>query len=361
MAKTKHTFYFDHDYNARNDQKILELRAEYGWEGYGVYFALVEVLCESNGTIKRGALAGLSLGLNMAKTDLVKMIDFMIEIGLFEQENDLIYSNRVNEHLSFRTLLSEAGKRGGRGNKKPPFSPPLAPLEAGKERKGDSNGIISDVIDDDNGNNNLNILKAEFEIFRVNYPGTKKGLDTEFANFQKKHKDWKDIVPQLDGYLSKQIESRAINKANGVFVPQWKNLQTYINQRAWEEVIPVSKVGISLTSTLKSIWETYYTGMTGASYYFDDKSLIALAEIEVKVKHSVSEGKNPSMPIEQAFEFILNNIKDNWIISNLSLEVINSKYNTIISNIRNNGKPGKQSLDQRLQDLESLANTMYPQ
>jgi len=165
----------------------------------------------------------------------------------------------------------------------------------------------------------------------------------------------------LDGYLSKQIESRAINKANGVFVPQWKNLQTYINQRAWEEVIPVSKVGISLTSTLKSIWETYYTGMTGASYYFDDKSLIALAEIEVKVKHSVSEGKNPSMPIEQAFEFILNNIKDNWIISNLSLEVINSKYNTIISNIRNNGKPGKQSLDQRLQDLESLANTMYPQ
>ena len=61
----KTSFYFDHDYNARNDQKILELRSEYGWAGYGIYFAIIEVLCESNGEIKRGALGGLSLGLSM--------------------------------------------------------------------------------------------------------------------------------------------------------------------------------------------------------------------------------------------------------------------------------------------------------
>lgn len=128
MAKS--SFYFDHDYNARNDQKILELRSEFGWEGYGIYFALIEVLCESDGRIKRGALGGLSLGLSMDKATIEKMINFMVSIELFNEVDGIIYSKRINNHLQFRTMLSESGKKGGRGNKKPPFSPPLAPLEA---------------------------------------------------------------------------------------------------------------------------------------------------------------------------------------------------------------------------------------
>jgi len=129
----KSAFYFDHDYNARNDQKVLTLRSEYGWHGYGVFFGIVESLCESDGTIKRGALGGLSLGLNMAKAELIKLIDFMIEIDLLKENEDGIYSERVNDHLAYRSMLSEAGKRGGRGNKKHPFSHAKAPLEAGKE------------------------------------------------------------------------------------------------------------------------------------------------------------------------------------------------------------------------------------
>jgi len=132
----KSAFYFDHDYNARNDQKILTLRSEHGWHGYGVFFGIIESLCESDGIIKRNALGGLSIGLNMAKNKLVKMIDFMIEIDLLKENEDGIYSDRVNEHLSYRSMLSEAGKRGGRGNKKPPFSQAKASPEAGKERKG---------------------------------------------------------------------------------------------------------------------------------------------------------------------------------------------------------------------------------
>ena len=131
----KNSYYFDHDYNARNDAKILELRAEHGWAGYGIYFALIECLCESQGEIKRGALGGLSLGLSLPKGELQKMIDFMIQIELLNEEDGVIFSKRVKEHISFRTMLSEAGKRGGRGNKKPPLSPPKAPPEAGKERK----------------------------------------------------------------------------------------------------------------------------------------------------------------------------------------------------------------------------------
>lgn len=44
---SKDTFYFSHDSNAANDDKILALRMKHGWEGYGLFWALIERLRES--------------------------------------------------------------------------------------------------------------------------------------------------------------------------------------------------------------------------------------------------------------------------------------------------------------------------
>lgn len=73
-----------------------------------------------------------------------------------------------------------------------------------------------------------------FENFRKLYPGTKRGLKTEIENFKKKHKDWEQILPQLEQAILTQIEDRKQKHAAGVFVPEWKHLQTWINQRCWE-------------------------------------------------------------------------------------------------------------------------------
>ena len=40
----KDTFYFSHDYNARNDIKIKKLISKHGFLGYGLYWALIEDL-----------------------------------------------------------------------------------------------------------------------------------------------------------------------------------------------------------------------------------------------------------------------------------------------------------------------------
>lgn len=45
-ANGKDAFYFPHDSNARMDNKILDMRAKYGAEGYGLYWMLVEILRE---------------------------------------------------------------------------------------------------------------------------------------------------------------------------------------------------------------------------------------------------------------------------------------------------------------------------
>ena len=77
--------------------------------------------------------------------------------------------------------------------------------------------------------------KEKFNSFRVKYQGTKKGNDTEFANFIKKHKDWKDILEIIENKLDYQIVARKIIADKKQFVPEWKNLATWINGKHWED------------------------------------------------------------------------------------------------------------------------------
>ena len=41
---SKDTFYFSHDYNSRNDEKIKSLLRKHGMQGYGLFWALIEDL-----------------------------------------------------------------------------------------------------------------------------------------------------------------------------------------------------------------------------------------------------------------------------------------------------------------------------
>jgi len=79
--------------------------------------------------------------------------------------------------------------------------------------------------------------KDEFEKFRKLYPGVKRGLNTELDCFQKKHKDWKQVVPLLIPALKDQINRRRIDTYANRFVPPWKHLKTWIYNRCWEEVV----------------------------------------------------------------------------------------------------------------------------
>lgn len=75
-----------------------------------------------------------------------------------------------------------------------------------------------------------------FEDFRKVYLGTKRGCKVEFENFKKKHKDWKEVLPNLKPAYERQVEAKKSQR--GSIDPRYeKHLQTYINQRCWEEEI----------------------------------------------------------------------------------------------------------------------------
>jgi 5-methylcytosine-specific restriction endonuclease McrA len=110
---TKDTFYFSHDYNARNDEKILEIRSLYGPEGYGVFWMIVETMAENeNGKLNTSLIAGLSLSYGLAIDRLSDIISSCISTDLFKRDGIYIYSDRLLSHKDFRKERSESGKKG---------------------------------------------------------------------------------------------------------------------------------------------------------------------------------------------------------------------------------------------------------
>jgi DNA-binding transcriptional ArsR family regulator len=74
----------------------------------------------------------------------------------------------------------------------------------------------------------------DFDQARKLYPGVKRGCDTEFADFKKKYRDWKEVLPLLVPAIENQIQCRADKEESGAWVPNWKNFRTWLNQRCWE-------------------------------------------------------------------------------------------------------------------------------
>ncbi len=102
-----------------------------------------------------------------------------------------------------------------------------------KENRIDKKRIESNVT------SNVTELRDLFEIFRKKYPGTKRGLDTEFTYFQEKINDWKNVINILLPAIEKQIQYHDLLKSKNMFSPNWKHLKTWLYNRSWEEEITI--------------------------------------------------------------------------------------------------------------------------
>ncbi|WP_079709948.1 DnaD domain protein [Paraliobacillus ryukyuensis] len=115
---TKDAFYFSHDSNAHKDPKILKLRAKFGWEGYGIYWAIIETLREQT-DYKWKASDKQLLSFCFANGEGVvnQVIDECLEIGLLVEEDDYIHSESLTRRMKMKDDISEkrraAGKKGG--------------------------------------------------------------------------------------------------------------------------------------------------------------------------------------------------------------------------------------------------------
>lgn len=109
----KNSFYFPHDCNARNDNKLIQLRMKHGMRGYGIYFGIIELLMEANSY--QLPLNYQSIAYDL-REDAKDIEDIVNQYGLFTVNCTVFWSDSLKARMKKREQVSErrsvAGKKG---------------------------------------------------------------------------------------------------------------------------------------------------------------------------------------------------------------------------------------------------------
>ena len=91
--------YFRHDFNARNNPKLIKLKMKLGMEGIGIYWCLLECLYELNGYLKEDDLETFCFNEHI-EIDKVKNV---LKIANFKFDKEKgYYSNGILERINKR-------------------------------------------------------------------------------------------------------------------------------------------------------------------------------------------------------------------------------------------------------------------
>lgn len=106
----KDALYFSHDSNARNDEKILSLLMKHKWEGYGLYWAIIEKLRESTSYKLTTDFNLIAYDLRTSN-ELVKSI--VTGFGLFsiDETEKKFWSNRLLRTMEIKELRSDNARK----------------------------------------------------------------------------------------------------------------------------------------------------------------------------------------------------------------------------------------------------------
>ena len=116
----KESYYFAHDYEPTSDPKIGALLAEYGAEGYGIYWRIIEMLHSNpEHKIPKKKYIFIALAKELITNDnkIELVINYATEVcELFLEDSEFIISKRVLRNFEKREEISEkrsnAGKAG---------------------------------------------------------------------------------------------------------------------------------------------------------------------------------------------------------------------------------------------------------
>lgn len=229
--------WFKHDSDASNDAKLKKLRLKYGAQGYGIYWYCLELIARNvekhNLTFELEHDAELIADDFKLSTELVQHImTFMVEIGLFENTNNIItclkMSTRTDEYtqklLQSRKIYPDniptlSGQ-----------SPTKSVLIEEKRREEKEKTIDAEVLED------------YFEDFWYKYP-KKVGKDAARRAWNKLEPDIIEVINAINW----QRETKQWQAEDGKYIP---NPATYLNQGRWKDENPEN----SLNNELKELF-----------------------------------------------------------------------------------------------------------
>jgi hypothetical protein len=103
----KEAYYFSHDANAKDDPKILQLRMELGWEGYGLFWALIELLRNESDHRMRTHYKSIAFALQTHEDSIKKIIN---DFDLFAVDEQYFWSESLLKRMELKEDRSEKAR-----------------------------------------------------------------------------------------------------------------------------------------------------------------------------------------------------------------------------------------------------------
>lgn len=101
---SKDTYFFSHDYGARNDPKLLKVLMKLGQAGKGTYWDLIEMLYEQGGKLQLSEIESYAFALHSDSTCITSLIN---DFELFKNDGSLFWSESVDRRLQVRAEKSQ--------------------------------------------------------------------------------------------------------------------------------------------------------------------------------------------------------------------------------------------------------------
>lgn len=103
----ENTFYFTHDFNAQNDEKVESMIFRLGWESYGLFWALIEKLAQDPNHRLKKEYDRISSVLRTTENLIKRIVE---DFGLFVVDVEFFYSERLIRHFEKREEKSQKAK-----------------------------------------------------------------------------------------------------------------------------------------------------------------------------------------------------------------------------------------------------------
>ncbi len=249
----KNTFYFSHDSNAHDDEKILCLITDHGFEGYGIYWLLLELMFETPTTkLHHELIRGLSHRYKIDISKLSQVINTSVSLGLFESDKKTFWSNSLRSRKAIWIEKREKQSIGGKAamqrrwasKKRKPFesiSSPKPNSYEGLENEGSDKLLISPynkvkeskVKESKVKESKVNIYTSVFLSFYEEYP-RKVAKPHAYKAWLKIALTENGMLEAIMSGLAKWKKSPDWLKDNGQYIP---HPATWLNGRRWEDEI----------------------------------------------------------------------------------------------------------------------------
>lgn len=228
----KETFYFQHDYNATQDPKLMTVLARCGLSGIGMYWIIIELLHQqTDNKIKKDEYNDYIdfYGRTENEQVLNKIKQVLTDVNLLVEQDGFIFSKRVLENKNKRKIISE--KRSLAGKKSANVRKGLTSVEQTltsvkqnltkerkeKEKKVNNNILVSSELD------NSYLVSSEQNF------NTPKNISDNFFNNEQDRNEKIDLLIKKNNWPEQSVKQEI-----GKFISYWTELNSTGKKQRWE-------------------------------------------------------------------------------------------------------------------------------